>query len=247
MKSAKQLVFGYHAVAALLYHQSNTIIRLCVQKDRRDKKTMDLITHAQQQGIPFAEMTGQALDKLTQATHHQGIVAVCHQPHIYTEKDIASLLTNISLPIILILDGVQDPHNLGACFRSADAAGAHMILIPKDNAASITPIVSKVASGATATLPLVQVTNLVRAIEALKEAGIWVYGAAQEAEQPLYQLDMCCPLALVLGAEGKGLRRLTREHCDGLVKIPMQGTVESLNVAVAAGIFLFEVVRQRMK
>ena len=144
-----------------------------------------------------------------------------------------------------MLDGVQDPHNLGACFRSADAAGVHAIIAPKDKSVGITPVVSKVASGATETVPFVQVTNLARTLEQLKESGIWIYGAAGEAEQTLYQTDLTGPAAIVLGAEGEGLRRLTRERCDFLVKIPMQGAVSSLNVSVATGVFLFEAIRQR--
>jgi 23S rRNA (guanosine2251-2'-O)-methyltransferase len=147
--------------------------------------------------------------------------------------------------LVLVLDGVQDPHNLGACFRSADAAGANLIIAPRDKSASITSVVSKVASGAAETVPFVQVTNLVRALEKLKELGIWIYGAAGEAEQIVYEVDLRGPSALVLGAEGAGLRRLTREHCDVLVKIPMFGSASSLNVSVATGILLFEAVRQR--
>jgi 23S rRNA (guanosine2251-2'-O)-methyltransferase len=148
-------------------------------------------------------------------------------------------------PFLLILDGVQDPHNLGACFRSADAAGVHAIIAPKDKAVGITPVVSKVACGAAETVPFIQVTNLARTMEMLKEQGVWLYGAAGEAEQTVYQTKLTGAIGIVMGAEGDGMRRLTRETCDVLLKIPMHGTVSSLNVSVATGIFLFEVVRQR--
>jgi 23S rRNA (guanosine2251-2'-O)-methyltransferase len=156
------------------------------------------------------------------------------------------LLVKLTVPpLLLILDGVQDPQNLGACFRSADAAGVHAIIAPKDKAVGLTPVVSKVACGAMETVPFVQVTNLARTLEMLKELGVWIYGAAGEAEKTIYQTDLKGPAAFVLGSEGDGMRRLTRETCDVLVKIPMFGTVESLNVSVAAGVVLFEAVRQR--
>jgi len=148
-------------------------------------------------------------------------------------------------PLVLILDGIQDPHNLGACFRSADAFGVNLIIAPKDKSAGITPVVSKVASGAVDTIPFVPVTNLVRVMEQLKELGLWIYGAAGEASQSLYQTDLTGSAAIVLGSEGSGMRRLTREHCDVLINIPMLGSVSSLNISVAAGIFLFEATRQR--
>ena len=150
-------------------------------------------------------------------------------------------------PLLLVLDGIQDPHNLGACLRSADAAGVQAVILPRDNSAPTTPVVSKVASGAAETVPLFRVTNLARALDQLREAGVWLVGAAGETDQTLFSVDLTGPLALVLGAEGEGLRRLTREKCDHLVRIPMAGTVESLNVSVAAGICLFEAVRQRQK
>ena len=178
---------------------------------------------------------------------HQGIVAmVTHMP-VFQEKDLPQLIKGSSKPpFILILDGVTDPHNLGACLRSADAAGVDCVIIPKDKSASITPVVSKVACGAAEAIPVIRVTNLVRTMETLKDLGVWLYGAANEAEQTtLYGLDGQAPIAIVLGAEGEGLRRLTREHCDGLFAIPMLGSVSSLNVSVATGIALYEIVRQR--
>ncbi|SRR5579883_1792022 len=245
--ASKQFIFGLHPVESLLQHQAERVIRLCVHQDRADKKRESLIQLARAQGIAVELVSKQELDRLTQEANHQGVIAFCTKAHTYTENDLKQLLQTITEPpFLLILDGVQDPHNLGACFRSADAAGAHAIITPKDKSVGMTPVVSKVASGAAEIVPFVQVTNLVRTLEALKEFGIWIYGAAAEAEQTLYQMDFSGPIAIVLGAEGTGLRRLTREHCDVLMKIPMQGSVSSLNVSVAAGVCLFEVVRQRL-
>lgn len=242
----KQFLFGLHAVEAILQKQPERVIRLCVQQDRKDKKIEFLLTLAQQHGIHIDYVSRQELDRMTQESNHQGVVVFCNKARIYAESDLHLLLENIEVPpFVLVLDGIQDPHNLGACFRSADAAGVHAIIAPKDKSVGLTPVVSKVASGAAETVPFVQVTNLVRALEALKERGIWIYGAAAEASQTLYQTNLSGPVAIVLGAEGSGLRRLTREHCDVLLKIPMQGSVASLNVSVATGILLFEVVRQR--
>ena len=244
--SNKQFVIGLHAVESLLRSQPERIIRLYAYEERHDKKIQFLINLANKLNVPVELNTKQALDRMTQHLNHQGMVALCAKMKTYSETDLKLLIENAATPaFFLILDGVQDPHNLGACFRSADAAGVHAIIAPKDKAASITPIVSKVASGAAEVIPFVQVTNLVRTIEKLKEFGVWVYGAAGDAHQSLYQANLSGPLAMVLGAEGEGLRRLTKEHCDGLLSIPMSGTVSSLNVSVAAGIFLFEVVRQR--
>lgn len=246
MTSPKNIIFGIHSVEALLARQPERVQRLLVLRDRQDKKVTELVTAAKAVGIPV-ELTGrQELDRLVDEANHQGVVAFCHKQAAFTEKDLEAYLEKINEPpFLLILDGVTDPHNLGACFRTADAAGVHAIIAPKDKAAEITPVVSKVASGAAEVVPFVQVTNLVRAIENLKERGIWIYGAAGEAEQSVYAANIAGPAAFVLGAEGAGLRRLTREHCDVLIKIPMLGSVSSLNVSVATGVILFEAMRQR--
>lgn len=244
--SSKHVIFGLHTIEALIQHHPERIIRLCVALQRSDKKIESLVKSAKRQGITVDYVPRQELDRITEEASHQGVAAFCQKARPYSESDLKNLLENLDMPpFVLVLDGVTDPHNLGACIRSADAAGVHAIIVPKDRAAGITPIVSKVASGAAETVPLIQVTNLVRTLEVLKELGIWIYGAAGEAEQSLYQTDLSGPIAIVLGAEGEGLRRLTREHCDILVKIPMQGSVASLNVSVATGVFLFEAVRQR--
>ena len=209
-----------------------------------DKRLLDVWALAEQQNIPIERLTSQKMNARFEEASHQGIVASASPLAEYTERNLEHLLALSKTPcLILILDGVTDPHNLGACLRSADAAGVDFVIIPKDNNAHITPVVSKVASGAAESVPLVRVTNM----EALKKEGVWIYGADGEAQDSLYKLDCNTPMAIVMGAEGRGMRRLTREQCDGTFAIPMLGTVSSLNVSVATGIGLFEVVRKRQK
>jgi 23S rRNA (guanosine2251-2'-O)-methyltransferase len=244
----KQLVvvFGLHTVAALLKVQPDRVVRLAVLNERHDMKVHALLELAQQHKIGVELLGRAALDQLTDQANHQGVVAFCQPAKKYTENDLPVLLDNLTQPaLLLILDGIQDPHNLGACLRSADAAGVHAVLAPKDKSVGLTPTVCKVASGAAETVPFIQVTNLARTLRFLQEQNIWLFGAAGEAEKNLYQADLKLSLAFILGAEGTGLRRLTREHCDVLLHIPLQGFVSSLNVSVAAGVFLFEAVRQR--
>ena len=245
--SAKYHAFGVHAVAALLKNQPECVIRLHVLKDRRDKKLEEILTAARENGIAVEVKSRQELDQLSHGENHQGVIAFANRPKQYAEADLPALLESIENPFVLVLDGVQDPHNLGACFRSADAAGVNLIIAPKDNAAGITPVVSKVACGATLHVPFVVVTNLARTLATLKKAGLWLYGADAEGETSLFKANLNGPIAIVMGAEGSGMRRLTREHCDVLLNIPMQGSVSSLNVSVATGIFLYEVVRQRLR
>lgn len=247
MSSGKQYIFGIHAVAALIEKHPERVIYLLVAEERGDKKMAELLKRSRQQGIEVRQASRAELDGVTKQGNHQGIAAFCEKPKTYDESDIKSFLSEIDGPaFLLILDGVQDPHNLGACFRTADAAGVHAIIAPKDKATGITPVVSKVACGAAEVVPFIQVTNLARTMDILKEEGIWIYGAAGEAQTSIYQIDFKGNIAVVMGAEGEGMRRLTREKCDGLFQIPMYGTVSSLNVSVATGISLFEVVRQRM-
>jgi 23S rRNA (guanosine2251-2'-O)-methyltransferase len=246
MSTNQHVIFGIHAVDALLLRSPERILRLCVAKERADKKIELIMAAAKALGISAEQLSQRELDRLTEEGNHQGVVAFCKKADVYSESYLKSLLETLTVPpFFLILDGVQDPHNLGACFRSADAAGVHAIIAPKDKSVGLTSVVSKVACGAAEVVPFVQVTNLVRALEMLKEAGVWIYGAAGEADKTIYKTDLRGPLALVLGAEGSGLRRLTREHCDGLMKIPMVGSVSSLNVSVATGVLLFEALRQR--
>ncbi|MCC2666584.1 MAG: rlmB [Gammaproteobacteria bacterium] len=239
-------IFGFHAVEALLKRQPEKIIYLALLSERSDQKIQMIIALAEQSGIQIKFMKRTALDQLTQNATHQGIVAFCQPPKRYIEQDLPVLLKNLTQPaFLLILDGIQDPHNLGACLRSADAAGVTAVIAPKDKSVGLTPTVCKVASGAVESVPFIPVTNLARTLRFLKEQAIWVFGADDDAKQTVYQADLKVPLALVLGAEGDGMRRLTREHCDLLLRIPMQGAVSSLNVSVATGVLLFEAVRQR--
>lgn len=244
--SSKQYIYGIHAVLGILQHHPERVIRLYLSKQREDNKLHSLEELANANNISIEWSPKEKLDKLSEWGNHQGALAYCISMPTYTEKDLDELLPTFSAPLlILVLDAIQDPHNLGACFRSAEAAGAHAIIVPKDKSAGLTPTVSKVASGTADIVPFIQVTNLVRTLNQLKEQGIWIYGAAGEAKQTLYQADLTHSAALVLGQEGMGLRHLTRQHCDQLLSIPQKGTVNSLNVSVAAGIFLFEALRQR--
>lgn len=246
MSNNKQIIFGIHAVTALLDSHSDRVTRIFIQKERRDHTTEVIASKAAEHDIPVEYLPKREIDKLAHDENHQGVMAYCQQTRIYDEHDLKHLLVKLNEPpFLLILDGVQDPQNLGACFRSADAAGVHAIIAPKDKAVGLTPVVSKVASGAMENVPFVQVTNLARTLEMLKELGVWIYGTAGEADKTIYETDLRGPVAFVLGSEGDGMRRLTRENCDVLVKIPMFGTVESLNVSVATGIVLFEALRQR--
>jgi len=239
-------IFGFHAVEALLQKQPEKIIYLALLSERADQKMQMIIALAEQSGTKIKFMSRAALDQLTLNANHQGVVAFCQASKRYTEQDLPLLLKNLTQPaFFLILDGIQDPHNLGACLRSADAAGVTAVIAPKDKSVGLTPTVCKVASGAAESVPFIQVTNLARTLRFLKEQNIWIFGATDDATETIYQSDLKIHLALVLGAEGDGMRRLTREHCDFLVRIPMQGAVSSLNVSVATGIFLFETVRQR--
>ncbi len=243
----KSLLFGIHAVHAVLSTNPKRISRLIVLKERHDAKMQSLLELAKEHQIPVEMTPRHELDRMANHENHQGLIALCKTGSVYSENDLENILDQVSGPILLlVLDGVQDPHNLGACLRSADAAGVHAVIAPKDKSVGMTPTVAKVASGAAESVPFIQVTNLARTLRFLKERNIWIYGADATAEKTLYQTDLTGSVALVLGAEGSGLRRLTREHCDVLVKIPMQGSVSSLNVSVAAGVFLFEVVRQRL-
>ena len=241
------LIFGVHAVLALLNTQPERVKRLVLLKDRVDQKMQNIIDLADKHHIAIEYAPRHELDRLTNQKNHQGVIAYTELAKTFAESDLESLLDSVSGPLfLLVLDGVQDPHNLGACLRSADAAGVHVVIAPKDKSVGLTPTVAKVASGAAQTVPFVQVTNLARTLRFLKDRNIWIYGAEADADKTLYQTDLKGSIALVLGAEGSGLRRLTREHCDVLVNIPMHGSVSSLNVSVATGVFLFEAVRQRL-
>ena len=241
----KELVFGIHPVKSVLHKNPESIVELFVQKDRKDARIQDILKLAEQAGVRVQSVHQRALDEKTESNQHQGVAIICTAQPALQEDDLEKILDATQHPFILVLDGVQDPHNLGACVRTADAAGVTVVIAPKDNAVGLTPAARKVASGAAETVPFIQVTNLARTLRMLKERGIWLYGAAGEATDSLYNTKFPKSCALVMGAEGEGLRRLTRETCDYLIKIPMVGTVESLNVSVATGVCLFEMLRSR--
>lgn len=239
--------YGIHAVDVLLRRSPERIISLSIQSDRNDKRIQGLLSLAQNQGIAVERSSKAALDAMI-AERHQGVVAVIKPLQgdgDIGEHELSGYLKGIDCPLVLVLDGVTDPHNLGACLRSADAAGVAAVIVPKDNSAELNAVARKVASGAADVIPLVRVTNLVRTLNSLKELGIWIVGTTGDADTLLYDQDLSMPTALVMGAEGPGMRRLTTDACDFLVKLPMAGDVSSLNVSVATGICLFEVVRQR--
>jgi len=239
-------LFGIHAVQAALDYSPQKIQRALFDEQRQDARLKEVIDALKALGISLEKSDRKKLDKLADGKNHQGIVISVELPAMRSEEqlkaDVEALTTT---PFYLILDQVQDPHNLGACLRTADAVGVQGIIVTKDNAASITPTVCKVASGAAETVPVYQVTNLARVLRWLKEQNIWILGTAGEATQTLYEMKLDMPLAIVMGAEGTGMRHLTRQHCDFLVKIPMAGQVESLNVSVAAAVLLYEIYRQK--
>jgi len=242
---ANEFVYGIHAVEALLERQPERFIEAFALKGRQDERLGSVISNLQSVGISIQFVLRKTLDERAEGGSHQGIVVKMKPGKRLDESDLDELIAESDNPLLLILDGITDPHNLGACLRSADAAGATAVVIPKDRSVAINPTVRKVACGAAETMPLIEVTNLARAIRHIQEKGVWVVGTAGEAETMLYQQDLKGPMAIVMGAEGKGMRRLTRECCDQLVKLPMAGSVSSLNVSVATGICLFEAVRQR--
>jgi len=244
--SETSYVGGMHAVKALLKNNADNTDRVLILKGRRDSRLRGIVSLAQKAGISVRDVSRQELDALAEGLEHQGVLAEYHGKSVGGEDELFAHLSSVSgACCVLVLDGLQDPHNLGACLRTADAAGVDAVVIPADNSVGITPVVRKVASGAAETVPFFQVTNLQRVFDKLKKQEFWIYGADGEATQPLYDLDLTGQVVLVLGSEGKGLRRLTQEACDQLFSIPMHGSVGSLNVSVAGGISLFELRRQR--
>jgi 23S rRNA (guanosine2251-2'-O)-methyltransferase len=246
-----QYVYGIHAVDSLLRRNAKSVQRLLLQTGRDDKRITGLLELARNQGVAVVREARAELDKLASG-RHQGAVAEVREAggtaasNLWSEAELLQAVDNKAGPVlILVLDGVTDPHNLGACLRSADAAGVDAVVVPKDNSADLTPVTQKVACGAAEVVPFVRVTNISRTLQALQARGVWLYGTDGEAEKSLYDSDLTTSLALVMGAEGKGMRRLTREQCDFLIHLPMAGSVSSLNVSVATGICLFEAVRQR--
>jgi len=251
--SGKEWVYGLHAVSELLRQHPEDVLELLLQGGREDRRIAEVRSLADAAGVTVQALERREFERrlrpLPAGAVHQGVMALCRMGvSVLDERALDSLLDALSGPaLLLVLDEVTDPHNLGACLRTADAAGVHAVIVPKDRSAPLNMTARKVACGAAETIPFVAVTNLSRTLEALQQRGIWIAGAAGEAQASLYDIDFNLPIAIVMGSEGKGLRRLTREHCDYLMAIPMAGALSSLNVSVATGLCLFEAVRQRRK
>lgn len=242
---AEEYIFGWHAVEAVLKREPERLQRVWIQTGRQDRRVKSVSQALDELGVKWQVVHRRELDERVSGVH-QGVVAQVAESREWSEDDLLAMLADSGKPpFLLILDGVTDPHNLGACLRTADAVGVQAVIVPKDKSASLTPTARKVACGAAETVPLVRVTNLARALRNLQEQGVWLVGTAGEASSSLYQADFTGPVALVMGAEGKGMRRLTRDHCDLLINIPMLGHVDSLNVSVATGVCLYEALRQR--
>ncbi|GGF69301.1 23S rRNA (guanosine(2251)-2'-O)-methyltransferase RlmB [Alteromonas lipolytica] len=241
----QEWLYGLHALQAVVDNEPERLIEIWVLKGRDDERLVNIVNQARRFGVAVQFCHRKVLDDKVKGEQHQGIVARAKPAKTLDESDLDALLANTDMPLLLVLDGVTDPHNIGACLRTADAAGAHALIVPKDKSGGLTGTARKVACGAAEVVPFIQVTNLARTLKQLQEQGVWVVGTAGEAEQLIYDCKLTGPMALVMGAEGKGMRRLTRETCDELVKLPMAGSVSSLNVSVATGICLYEIVRQR--
>lgn len=241
----QEWLYGLHALTAVLEKEPERIMELWALKGRDDERLITVINLCRKHGVSVQFCNRQTLDNKVNGERHQGVVARARPARALDENDLALLMSESSQPLFLVLDGVTDPHNLGACLRTADAAGVTAVIVPKDKSVSLTATVRKVACGAAEVMPLIQVTNLSRTLKQLQQDGVWVVGTAGESEKSYYELSLTGPLAIVMGAEGKGMRRLTRETCDDLAKLPMAGDVSSLNVSVATGVCLYEAVRQR--
>ena len=243
---SKTTLHGIHAVQTAIEHDASHIICLWVDTQQRNKRLAQIIAHAKQAQIQVHHADSRQLEQLAKTNRHQHVVAEYKKLDSYSEADLFDLLTELEEPpLLLILDGVTDPHNLGACLRTAEASGVHAVIIPKDNSVGLTPTVRKVASGAAELIPLIQVTNLARTMAVLKDAGVWIMGTSDKADNDIFEQDFTGSMALVMGAEGVGIRRLTEKQCDYLLSIPMKGKISSLNISVATGVCLYEAVRQR--
>ncbi|MBC7861306.1 MAG: 23S rRNA (guanosine(2251)-2'-O)-methyltransferase RlmB [Burkholderiaceae bacterium] len=240
-----KMIFGFHAVTSRLRHEASSVEEIFVDASRVDRRMQDMVAAAKTAGVRVMPVDSARLDKIVGTRRHQGVIAFASQ--LALARNLDELLDAIEgPPLLLVLDGITDPHNLGACLRVADGVGAHAVIVPKDRAVGLNATVAKVASGAAETVPYITVTNLARTMRELKERDIWLIGMSDDGDKGLYEADLAGPTALVMGAEGEGMRRLTRETCDMLVSIPMFGSVESLNVSVAAGVCLYEARRQRL-
>lgn len=244
--SEASVVFGLHAVRTLLQRHADKVAQLYLQRGREDARINEVLKLAREHDVKVEFRPTPDMDQLANGERHQGVIAKLLKTDNLGEGALDDILDRAgAAPFLLVLDGVQDPHNLGACLRTADAAGVHAVIVPRDRAAGLSAVVRKVAAGAAETVPLVQVVNLARTLRWLKERDIWIVGTDDEADISVHSAKLTGALAVVMGAEGTGMRRLTKEHCDALLNIPMKGVVESLNVSVATGVILFEAVRQR--
>jgi 23S rRNA (guanosine2251-2'-O)-methyltransferase len=241
----QEWLYGLHAMQSVLEKEPERVMEVLVLKGRNDERLTSIVSQARRFGISVQFCQRKALDDKVSGEQHQGVVARAKPARVLDEADLDKILESEAQPLILVLDGVTDPHNLGACLRTADGAGVHAVVVPKDKSASLNGTVRKVACGAAEVVPLIQITNLARTLKHLQDKGLWIVGTAGETDKTLYDVDLKGPTALVMGAEGKGMRRLTKETCDELVKLPMAGSVTSLNVSVATGVCLYEIVRQR--
>lgn len=247
MSSTPKVLFGFHAVGVRLKTSPASVIEIYYEPTRRDARMRQFLERVKEAGVRLIEADALRIAKLAGSHGHQGVAARVNEiKMVHSLDDLLDTLEGKDAPLILVLDGVTDPHNLGACLRVADGAGAHAVIAPKDHAVGVNATVAKVASGAAETVPYFMVTNLARTLNELKERNIWIIGTSDDAPKTLFDVDLKGPTALVLGAEGDGMRQLTRKTCDALVSIPMQGAVESLNVSVASGVCLYEARRQRM-
>ena len=241
-----ELLIGIHAVEAALTHDVGNLVELYIESGSHNARVKELGERARELGVKPHARDRAALDRMTGGARHQGVVARYNAPPVLPESALKALVENAGREaLMLVLDGVTDPHNFGACLRSAEAAGVTAVIVPKDRAVGVTPTVRRASAGAADRVPIVSATNLARALKILKDAGVWLVGLVGDSERTIHAVDLVGPIALVLGGEGEGLRRLTRESCDFLARIPMRGEVESLNVSVATGITLFEALRQR--
>lgn len=240
------LLFGIHPVEAALRYDAGNLVEIYVDSGAHNPRVRELVERAREAGVRLHARDRDALERMTGGGRHQGIVARYRAPPARGEADLPDLVAAAGTEVlVLVLDGITDPHNLGACLRSAEAAGATAVIVPKDRAVGITPTVRRASAGAADRVPFVVAGNLARALKSLKDAGIWLVGLAGDAPEPLYRIGLTGPIAIVVGSEADGMRRLTRGHCDFLARIPMRGEIDSLNVSVATGIALFEALRQR--
>jgi len=245
-ENTANLLIGIHSVASALSHSPGQIKVIMVAEECHNPRVKKLLQQAEKRGIQVVTQPRALLERRSDGHRHQDVIAEFSADNTWVEKDLEQLLDAIEGPaLLLVLDGVQDPHNLGACLRTAEAAGVHLVILPRNRSAGLTPVARRSASGAAEVMPLLFATNLARVLRHLKQKGVWLLGTSEQAKQNLYDADLSGPMALVMGSEGKGMRRLTSELCDFLVRIPMHGSVSSLNVSVATGVCLFEMTRQR--